>query len=253
VLHSVHFAHRYNAEGHSPILSRVSWLLISSEPDELCFDCPPEPKQIRDDGVAGDVKFPLNEMLQSARLVEFNMLGRNHQLEDSSVAVPSTIANIVAPILGTSSSARRLVFRGIPWTRMKLFEQLQMQMPGSVEEVTIVTYLPRCFEFEYIRRASTLVEDHHAETQFALNDVQLSETLALGLAPGLRVLKLRIDEGDEGWLQQSFFDNYICDCESKPLEKHYEHVFPHCRQVCIERGIEFYVYITPCSYEYPIF
>ncbi len=65
------------------------------------------------------------------------------------------------------------------------------------------------------------------------------------------MLKVRFDEGDEGWLQQSFFDKYICDCESKALEKHYEHVFPHCRQVCIERGIEFYVNITPCPYELP--
>ncbi len=77
--------------GYSFPPSRTNYALI----------VPPEPKQIRDNGVAGDVKFPLNEMLQSARLVEFNMLGRNHQLEDSSVAVPSTIANIVAPILRT--------------------------------------------------------------------------------------------------------------------------------------------------------
>jgi len=135
---------------------------------------------------------------------------------------------------------------------MKLFEQLRVQVgvPGSVEEVTIITDMPTPRRSKWFLRIHTPVEEYLAKTQLALNDTQLSETLALGLASGLRVLKVRFDKG---WLQQSLFDEYICDCESKPLEKHYEHVFPRCRQVCIERGIKFYVYMTPCPFAYSMF
>ncbi len=181
-------------------------------------------------------------MLRAARQVEFYQIERVYFSDDPLVVVPSAVAEVIASMLEQCTSARKLVFRGLARLRVKIFEQLQAQVSvlESVEELIIITSLS--YQLGSLERPKDL-----AVPQLSLNDAQLSQTLALGLAPGLRVLKVLFSER----CFKYFIDDsqYLCDCEGISFGKHYEHVLPHCRQICFQRGIHFYVGKT-CEHSY---
>ncbi len=194
--------------------------------DNLRIDCPR-----KSSGTTGDVivqNRDVHEMLRSgARRVEFRVLEREFRLDD-----PIAMGNMLAPMLALCTSARELVFNGLLWTRMKIFEQVQAQgVPKTVEELTIrITTLPlqRGWFNEPIRKVIA-----PAMEQFSLNDDTLSQALILGLAPGLRVLKvLFLEEGEVN----EFFKNYLLGHEGR-----LHLLLPRCRQICSERDIKFTV------------
>jgi len=190
----------------------------------------------------------VNEMLRAARQVEFHQSGRVPLPEDPLVVIPSAAANVVAPVLEQCTSARKLVFRNFPWSCLKIFEQLRAQVGvlEGVEELIIITAVPY-YPMSSESPTAGQKEKDLAVAQLALNDAQLSQALALGLAPGLRALKVLFSER----CFKYFIDDsqYLCDCEGISFGKHYEHVLPHCRQTCFQRGIHFYVGKT-CEHSY---
>lgn len=212
----------------------ASWHRNPSEPsspftlDDLRVDCATEFYQTFDAPFGNDAT---NKVLQATKVVEFRVLGTQQRLEISHAAVPSTIADVIAPRLGQCSSARKLVFHRFPWTRMKTFEQTREQLGTlrNVEELVVkITALPYPPQSDSWLRA-TRKEKALAKEQFSLNDAQLSRVVEHGWISGLRVLTVIFPKQ---WL-----DIYVDGLQEARSRGDIGLVLPHCRQKCVERGI----------------
>lgn len=233
-----------------PVVSGVSWLRAVFESefafsvDELRFDCPFTSNEEIVGGGNTDVEnTEVQEMLRVARRVEFRMDSPNPKDVLLKEDTPANLVATMAAILNRCTSARKLVFSGLLWTRISILGQLRAQLdaPKSVEDIVIITHLPDPPRDPYVwKYHPTAADEQTARLQISVNDGELSKALALGIAPGLRRLKVYFAKR---WLSQTFFDEHgkSNDCRESNSAGEYYRFLLSCRVRCIEMDIQFYV------------
>ncbi|KLO17876.1 hypothetical protein SCHPADRAFT_886685 [Schizopora paradoxa] len=166
---------------------------------------------------------------------------RSQRSQHNYTADPDLFAQMIGHWLKECSSARTLIFQGLPWARMEVFEYLQLYpcMLANVEELVVeLSPLPLPITPSSHQWSCATDEDKElARETFSRDEIGLSRTVRSGLFPGLRALKAIIPrEGMEVYI--SGFED-----PTKQVED-FSTFMPICKQKCAESSVKFRVEIA---------